>query len=187
MKITSRLQNNTLSPTKSRQGVSVFAWLFLAGMMSLSSCYSFRGTSIPSNVKSYFVEQTTIDARALLTPGDLPERFMEALRAKVRDQASLSYNKVSPDIEFHTVITNYKTDEEVRSADNNTATLLKLQASVKVEYISNTNEDDNWTQTFSHTINFEPTIDFQTAEDGFIDEILEQITEQIFNKAFTNW
>lgn len=155
----------------------------------LASCYSFKGISIPPDVKSYYVDQTTIQSgeRTQLTPGDMPERFMEALRGKLRNQSNLIPNDVSPDVEFISSITEFDIDDQARSPDNELATLYKLNASIRVEYISNTNEDDSWSQTFSHTINFDPSVDLQTAQDGFIDEILEQITEQVFNKSYTNW
>lgn len=162
---------------------------FLVLTIVLGSCYSFKGTSIPPDVNSYYVDQTTIQSgeRTQLTPGDLPQRFMEALRDKLRNQSNLVSNDVSPDVEFVSVITEFDIDDQARSPDNELATLYKLNASFRVEYISNKNEDDNWTQTFSHTVNFDPSVDLQTAQDGFIAEILEQVTEQIFNKSYTNW
>lgn len=161
------------------------ALFFALATMLLSSCYSFKGTSIPAEVKTFYVDQTSKGAGALLAPGDLPERFMEALRAKIRNQSRLSYSKVDPDISFESEITQFVLADEAASA-NNVSSLLKMQISIKVAYIT-ADEDDNWTQTFSHTINYDPSVDLQSAQDGFIDQILEQITERIFNKAFTNW
>jgi len=152
----------------------------------VNSCnVSFRGTSIPADVNTFYVDQTILSA--LNAPGDLPETFMEALRQKIRDQSNLNYNSVNPDIEFKSDISVFAQGNEAESAENNRAALLKLTITVKVEYISNKNEADNWTNSFSHTVNFDPSVDFQTAQAGFIDEIFEQITEKIFNKSFTNW
>ena len=159
--------------------------IYLLIMAICSGCYSFRGTSIPSDVNTFYVDQAIL--RATNAPGDLPERLMEALREKVRNQSSLKYNDVSPDIEFGMEISSFVQANEVESAENNTAALLKLTISVRTDYTSNKNEEDNWTQTFSHTVNYDPSVDFQTAQDGLIAEAFEQITEQIFNKAFANW
>jgi len=153
----------------------------------LTSCYSFRGTSIPPDVKSYYVDQTVIDPRATLTPGDFPELFMEALRAKIRNQSRLIYNDATPDIEFLSTITQFEIADDVRGDGESLSTLNKITASVKVEYLSATDEEENWSQNFSHTINYDPSLDLQSSLPGFIEEILEQVTEQIFNKAFTNW
>lgn len=157
--------------------------LFMVG------CYSFRGTSIPQEMKSYYVAQCTIAAndKTVTTPGEMPEQFMEALRAKIRNQSRLVYNDVSPDVEFRSEITVFEIEDEAVSGENNTATLLKLRSSIKVEYVNLNDEEDTWTQVFSHTVNFEPTVDLQTAQPGFVDELLEQISEQAFNKAFANW
>lgn len=159
--------------------------LYLTLAAICCSCYTFRGTSIPSDVNTFYVDQAIL--RATNAPGDLPERLMEALRAKIRNQSSLQYSDQSPDIEFGMEISSFVQANEVESAENNTAALLKLTISVRTEYISNRNEEDNWNQTFSHTVNYDPSVDFQTAQDGLIAEVFEQITEQIFNKAFANW
>lgn len=154
----------------------------------LHGCYSFKGTSISPDLKSYYIEQTTITSKSnSITPADMPEKFMEALRAKIRNQSNLIYNDISPDIEFKSTITQYDLSDESQNIDQDISSVRKLVASINVEYISNKDEKDNWTQTFSHTIFFDPTTDFQSSEESFIDQIIEQITEQIFNKSFTNW
>jgi len=166
----------------------MYRLILLITIASLSSCYSFRGTSIPPDMKSYYVAQCTMEpsAKTAIAPGEMPVQFMEALRAKIRNQSRLIYNDVSPDIEFRSTITQFETNENV-GGGNNVANLIKLTSSIKVEYINLNDEEDTWTQVFSHTINYEPTVNLQTAQDGFIEEILEQISEQAFNKAFTNW
>lgn len=155
-------------------------------VVSLYSCYSFRGTNIASTIDTFYVEQTSILAGLGQTPGDLPELFMESLRAKVRNQSRLTYDDRNPDITFESEITSFVLGDEARAAGN-VSTLLKIAASIKVTYIDNQDEDNNWTSTFSHTVNYDPSINIQEAQDGFIEEILDQISEQAFNKAFTNW
>jgi len=163
--------------------------IFIFISIILSSCYSFKGTSISPDLKSYYIEQTIIapGQGAAITPGDMPEKFMEALRAKVRNQSSLIYNDATPDIEFKSTITQYQLQDESRNTDEDISSLRKLVASISVEYISSIDEEDNWKQTFTHSIFFDPSTDFQSSQESFIDEILEQISEQVFNKCFTNW
>lgn len=159
-------------------------FVFICIAITLNSCYSFRGVSIPSDVKTFYVRQVKLTDFA--APADTPERFMEQFRQKVRSQSSLKWDETDPHIEFDCSITSFRVSNE-GNQQGNEVSLNKLTISVKVEYINNNDEEENWNKTFSFGIPFDPAEDLQEVQDGYIEDIFDQISENIFNDAFTNW
>jgi hypothetical protein len=152
---------------------------------SLSSCYSFKGITIPSDVNTYFVDN--FQNNALGAPGDINQRFSEALRAKIRNESRLSYNEQNPDIEFSGNIVRFTITPEAPQAGN-TVALNKLEIAVAVDYVNNKDESKNWkAKQFTFFRTFGSDQDFISIQDGLIDEIFKQLMENIFNEAFTGW
>ncbi|MEE9439141.1 MAG: LPS assembly lipoprotein LptE [Saprospiraceae bacterium] len=151
----------------------------------LLGCYSFKGISIPSDIKTYYVHDVILsDTRN--APPDIPEKFLEQLRKVIRSQSSLIESERNSDIEFICDITRFNISNEA-SNQNNEVALNKLTISVKVEYLNTKDDDDTWTKTFSFGIPFDPSADLNELQDGFINDIFIEITDQVFNDAFTNW
>ena len=153
----------------------------------LSGCYSFKGISIPPEAKTFYVKDFVL--RANNAPAQIDQLWSEALREKIRNESRLTYNEQSPDIEFEGSITSYKVVGTAPQAGN-TVSLNKLTIGISVTYTNNAGDggkDDEWTQTFSFFKDFDATLDLNSVEEGFIEEIFDQLTENVFNKAFTNW
>jgi len=153
----------------------------------LSSCYSFKGISIPPEANTFYVNDFQL--RANNAPAQIDQLWSEALREKVRNESRLTYDEQSPDIEFEGSITSYRV-EGTAPQEGNTVALNKLTIAVSVTYTNNAGDggdDDEWTQNFSFFKDFDATLDLNSVEEAFIEEIFEQLTENVFNKAFTNW
>lgn len=159
-------------------------FIFIFITLTFHSCYSFRGVSIPADVNTFYVRQVKLTDFA--APADSPERFMEQFREKVRSQSSLKWDETDPHIEFDCSITSFRVSNEANQQGDEVS-LNKLTISVKVAYINNNDEEENWSKTFSFGIPFDPSEDLQAVQDGYIEDIFDQISENIFNDAFTNW
>ena len=153
-------------------------------MSVLSSCYSFKGISIPPEADTFYVKDFTL--RTNNAPADIDQKFAEALRSKIRTESRLKYDTNNPDIDFEGSISSYKV-VGTAPQEGNTVALNKLTIIVSISYANHTKDDDEWTESFSYFKDFDATLDFNSVENGFIDEIFTQLTEDIFNKAFTNW
>ena len=147
-------------------------------------CYSFRGINIPPGINTFYIPQVGLDD--FQAPPDLPEKFMEALRAKVRNQSPLLWEDENPDVQFDCSVKSFRVNNRGATAANQVA-FNELVISVKVDYVNNVDESDTWSKNFSFNVPFDPATDLQTVQNDFIDEIFEQISEQVFNEAFTNW
>ena len=151
-----------------------------------SGCYSFRGISIDPNMNTFYVanfEEQAPNAIQLLG-----QTFAEALRDKVRNESRLLYNDTDPDIEFKGTITTYRVTSEAPEPGETTA-FNRLTVGVRVEFINNQSDDDedDWSSTFSFFQDFPSSQNILNIQQDLLDAIIEQVVEDIFNRAFTNW
>ncbi len=154
------------------------------GVLLLSGCYGFKGISIPTDVNSYFIEN--FQNNAPQAPGDINQRFSEALRSKIRNESRLVYTEQNPDIEFSGSITGFRITPEAPQAGN-TVALNKLEITVSVNFVNNKYDNKNWKKQFSYFRTFESDKDFISIQETLISEIFKQLMENIFNEAFTGW
>jgi hypothetical protein len=161
--------------------------LILIGIsISFSSCflYSFKGTSIPAEVDTYFVER--FDVRANNAIPTLGQTLSEALKDKIRAESNLNQSEAGPDIEFKGIVTDYYISSEAPQAGETTA-FNRLTITLSVEYIYHQDEKKNWKENFRSFSDFGSSVNLIDVQDRLIDEIQEEMIEKIFNKAFNDW
>jgi Txe/YoeB family toxin of Txe-Axe toxin-antitoxin module len=156
----------------------------ILAVLLFQGCYSFKGIAIPPDVNSYVVEN--FQNSAPQAPGDINQRFSEALRSKIRNESRLVYNEQNPDIEFSGSITGFRLNPEAPQAGN-TVALNKLEITVTVNFVNKKDESKSWKKPFSFFRTFESDKDFISIQDQLITEIFKQLMENIFNEAFTGW
>ncbi|GHV34487.1 hypothetical protein FACS1894178_2080 [Bacteroidia bacterium] len=150
----------------------------------LWGCYSFSGASIPPDVKAIYIGY--FDNRAELVNPTLSTEFTDALRTYILSRASLKEVDENPDVEITGDIVTYSIAPTAVTA-NAVAALNRLTIGVKVSYISHRNEKDSFTKTFSHYQEFSSSMDISSVEAELCTTISNQIIEDIFNEAFSNW
>ncbi len=149
-----------------------------------SSCYSFRGIDIPSDTNTYYVSQ--FDNNADNAPPILNQTIREALREKIRTESKLTWSETNPDIEFIGKIVDYRVTSEAPQPNETTA-ISRLTIVTAIEYINNKYEDKSWKSNFSFFFDFPSNTTFASVEDEAQEAIIDQMMEDIFNKAFTSW
>lgn len=150
----------------------------------LHSCYSFKGINIPTNVETYnipFIEMTTPDA-----PPSINTDLQDKLILRINQESRLTFNEVSPDIILKTTLTRFFV-ESIGANAQNSVDANQLSISVKVEFTDNKNEENSWTKSFTNNRQFPTGTSLLSVQDALVDEIFEDIVEDIFNQAFTNW
>lgn len=153
-------------------------------MLSQASCYSFSGISIDPNVKTYYVIQ--FKNNALNSPPALEQTVTEALKEKIRTESRLIFNDTEPDIEFDGSIVDFRVTSEAPQPGE-TAAINRLTIVTAVEYINNFDEEKGWKSNFSFFFDFPSSQDLSQVQDQAIQVILDQMMEDIFNRAFTDW
>ena len=67
------------------------------------------------------------------------------------------------------------------------AALNRLTISVRVKFTNNIEPDQSKEQTFSAFEDFDSTSSLSAVEDGLVPEIINKLTEDIFNATLANW
>ena len=160
-------------------------FIYLIGVtLLLNACYSFKGTSISPNVKSFDVRNIRMSAPE--APSNIHLDFMTRLREKIERETRLSYNPDEPDIIFDGVLNGYQLQSEAPTG-NRTSAIDRLTIQFEINYNNLKNEKQSWKKNFSHFADMSSSDNFTDRQDELIDIIFDQIAEDIFKAAFSNW
>ena len=151
-----------------------------------TSCgvYSFSGASIAEAVNTVCVNYIQNEAK-LIEP-NLANKFTEALITKCQTETNLTSVSNNADINFSGRIVKYEV-EPIAIQKNETAAQNRLTISVKVTFTNTLDENQNYSQSFSHYADFDSSQDLSSMETELIEQIVEGLSENIFNKAVANW
>lgn len=164
---------------------SIFRTVFISFIVLLySSCYSLKGISISPEVNTYYVE--TFATRDPDAPSELGDLFTNLLIQKINSNSKLKYSEENPHIEFSGNISVYEFSS-VAPQEGDITAYNRIEIGVKVSFINNQDEKENWESTFSYFQEYSSDMDFSAVQDDLTEIILSQLTEDIFNRAFTNW
>jgi hypothetical protein len=157
----------------------------LAGIApSCKVSYSFTGANISPAVKTYSVYY--FPNRARLVNPTLSQSFTEALREKFQRQTSLNELTENGDLIFEGQITGYDVRPMSIQKDDQAAQ-NRLTISIRVKYTNNIDPDQSIEQTFSAFEDFDSSSSLSAVEDGLVPEIINKLTEDIFNATLANW
>jgi hypothetical protein len=165
----------------------IFSFAILLSL--LSGCYSFKGATIPPDMKT--VRVVYFENNAPLVVSNLSQVFTEDLKTRIRNQSRLSIVENGGDGVFEGRITGYDI-KPIAIQDNNNpiAGATRLTITVSVKYTNNTKdfEKQSFEETFSQFEDFSVTTQtLQSQEQQLIRKINAKLTENIFNRAFAQW
>lgn len=153
---------------------------------SLSSChfkYGFKDVSIPDTIKT--VKVLYIENKARLINPQLSPRLTDKLREKIVRQTKLSQtNSDNADWEISGYITDYSFSTSAISGQQVANNRLTVGLHIT---LNNRKADDIKDYDVSRSFEFKGNQSFQQAEASLLDEILRTMTDEIFNKLFSNW
>jgi len=151
----------------------------------ISACrYGFKGTSISAEVNTFYVEVFGVDARN--APAIIGQDFTNLLTEKINRESRLNPVDEDPDLEFAGSISRFEVTFEAPQPGE-TSAFNRLNLSVAVEYIDNRKEDAGWKKEFAFFFDYPSDENLIDIQDEAISTIYEQLVEDVFNKAFTNW
>ena len=164
-----------------------FILVALPAMLALLGCrggYSFTGTSISPEVKTISVD--FFQNMAPIVMPTLSNDFTEALKEKFRRQTRLSFVNANGHLHFEGEITGYDVMSKAIQA-NETAALSTLTITVKVRFTNEIDEKQNFDRQFSANQDFPGSQTLESVQGSLIPQIIETLTENIFNAAVANW
>ncbi|MBC8033375.1 MAG: hypothetical protein H7Y03_04465 [Chitinophagaceae bacterium] len=170
---------------KNRQNTSGYFLLLVTLAALFNACnYSFKDISIPPEVKTARVN--FIENKARYVNPQLSPQLTDRLRQKINNQTRLT--QVQGDdahYEINARITDYTvTTVGVANGSSNTN---RLRVAVHIKLTNRLDEKKNFEGDVSRNFDFDANQSLQQAEAAKNDEIVRNITDEIFNILFSNW
>lgn len=142
------------------------------------------GASIPENIHTASVQN--FENRADYVNPVMSQNFTEALKDRIINGSRLSLADGTGDIEFSGEITEYDTEPLAIQSDA-VSSETRLNVTIQVSYENFQDPDESWESSFSAHRDFPSEQNITAIEGELMDEIIEELTENIFNKAFADW
>ncbi len=158
-------------------------------MLTAQSCsVTLNGASIPANLKTINVD--FFENNAPLVVPNLDQKFTEELKNRIRSQSRLSIVRdPEANASMSGSIVNYTiSPASIEATSPNVAPIAnasRLSITVNVKYTNVFDKKLNFEQQFTKYVDFQG--DISSKENSLIPNIIRQLTEDIFNKAFANW
>jgi hypothetical protein len=160
----------------------------LVFIFTICSCfsvkYSMSGASISPEVKTLSV--TYFTDRSNSGQSTLSQQFTDNLREKCRRQTSLKIVTEGGDVNFDCEITGFDiTPTAIQSNDQ--AARNRLTVTVHVKYTNSVDPKSSYEANFPRYQDYTSTKTPEEVYPELLPKIIDDITEDIFNKAFVNW
>ena len=159
--------------------------LFMVIFFSGSGCniYRFKDVSIPDSIKT--VKVNFIENLARYKNPQISQRLTDKLRQKIVGQTRLTQtNKDNVDWEISGFINDYTFSTSAISGQQVVNNRLTIGVHIT---LNNRKADDVKEYDVSRSFEFKGNQSFQQAETALMDEMTRTLTDEIFNKLFSNW
>jgi hypothetical protein len=145
--------------------------------------YSFKDVSIPDSIKT--IRINFIENRAPYVNPQLSPTLTERIRQKINNQTRLSQTNEE---NAHFDVTGEIRDYSVTTTGISNQRSETNRLTVSVHIVIN-NQLSDQKQEFDVTRNFEfqSSLSLQQAENRLLDEMVRNLTDDIFNRMFSNW
>jgi hypothetical protein len=166
--------------------IYIFTALFLIGSLLLISCgaYSFTGGST-GDAKTLQID--FFPNQAPLVEPSLSQAFTTDLLDLFTRQTNLTTVTSNGDLYFNGEITGYRVTPMSATA-NQTAAQNRLTVTVNVRFVNKLIEKDDFEKQFSFYSDFAANAQLTGGVlESALDEILERITQDIFNASVAKW
>ena len=131
-------------------------------------------------VKVNYIENKARYVNPLLSP-----RLTEKLRQKIVNQTRLSQTNGAADYEIFGTITDYSVSTS--GISNQQVASNNLNVTVSLIFKNKINEKKNFETSITRNFPFSSTLSLQQAETQLAEQILNNLTDEIFNKIFSSW
>ncbi len=160
-------------------------------VLGMASCglkkvsYSRDGASIPVDAKTFSVNY--IENRATYVEPTLSNEFTEALKQKFRSDTNLSeVLDGNGDLHFEgEIVQDYLRPVDITR--NETAASTRITIVVRMKFTNKLDDKFDYDTQFSAYRDMGETQDRSEVGQALIKEIVEQIVEDVYNKAVVNW
>ncbi|MDR1201879.1 MAG: LPS assembly lipoprotein LptE [Tannerellaceae bacterium] len=153
--------------------------------VACSISYSFTGSSIDyETTKTITISDFPNQAPLIYPP--LAQKFTEELKDLFIRRTKLQMISANGDIDLEGEITGYDLAPMAIKEDAYSS-MTKLTLTIRVRYANRSNPDKDFEQSFSANREFNSNQMLETVQDALNEELVKEITEQIFNSTVADW
>ena len=170
---------------KTSSKITYFLVLILFAITSLQgTCrFSMKDVSIPSDIKT--VKVSYIENKARYINPQLSPKLSDKLRQKIVNQTRLSQINGEADYE----ISGYISDYSVSTSGISDRQVASNNLNVTVHLIFKNRKDakKNFEADLTRNFPFSATKSLSQAESELTEQVITSLTDEIFNRIFSNW
>ncbi|MCC6287884.1 MAG: hypothetical protein IT249_08365 [Chitinophagaceae bacterium] len=165
--------------------IKKLAIIFFAAISVKATCsYSMKDVSYPPEVKTARVNY--IENRARYVNPQLSPQLTDKLKQKIISQTRLAViNTDEAQYDISGTITDFSVNTSGISGQ--TASSNNLNVTVHIIFKNRLDEKKNFETDITRNFPFSASLSFSDAQSRLMDDILKNISDDIFNKIFSNW
>ena len=159
--------------------------LVLFVMSLLAGCnYKFNQTTIPPEIKTVRVQY--IENKARYTNATLSPQLTDKLRQKIVSQTKLTQvNNDNADYDISGYISQY--DVSTSGISNQQVSTNRLTVAVSLTLLDRKTGKEPRNISASRSFDFSASLTLDQAQRQLNEEIIRNLTDEIFNQLFSNW
>ena len=176
-----------MDSSNSKRTLAAVAMTLVLALMpiSCSVSYRFNGASIDySKTKTIQIADFPIRSSYVWAP--MASIFNNKLKDIFANHTRLIQVRRNDDMKIEGEITQYSQRNKAVTAEG-TSAQAELSMTVNVRFTNNANHNEDFEQQFTATASFETTQSFTSVQEQLVTEMVEDITDQIFNATVANW
>lgn len=154
-------------------------------MVACSVSYKFNGASIDySKTKTIQIEDFPI--RSSYVWGPMGPMFNNELKDIFARSTKLQQVRRNGDLKIEGEITQYSQRNKSVSSEGYSAQ-TELSITVNVRFTNNVNHDEDFEKQFTASQSYETTQSLASVQEELVKQMVEDLTDQIFNATVANW
>lgn len=154
-------------------------------LVSCSVSYKFNGTSI-DYTKTKTIQIADFPIRSSYVWAPMASIFNNQLKDVFANHTRLIQVKRNGDMKIEGEITQYSQRNKTVTAEG-TSAQAELSMTVNVRFTNNANHSEDFEKQFTATSTFETTQSLNSVQEELVTQMVEDITDQIFNATVANW
>ena len=168
---------------------SNFSWIFVGFILMKCGVYSLSGASISPDIETISI--STFFNNAVLGPSNMSTVFTEKIKDYYQKNTNLALVDAEGDLQLDGYIDNYTITPVAANSSSSSLGDVSQQSRISITvfatYINSQNDTFDFEKNFSFFIDFGQDEDLTSVEEGYMEEIFDQIVIDIFNSSVANW
>lgn len=158
--------------------------LFLMTLVNLGACYSFKGASLSSELKTIQIANVRMETAG--GPSNLSLTINEKIKEYFQRNSTLKMTNQNPDLYIEGTIVGYELTPQAPTSDDK-AGLNRLTLRIQFQLTNRLDETKNFDQEFSFYQDFPQNQTLSQVEKTLIPKLTDQIILDLFNKIAGDW